>query len=81
MHTHIKNNNIKVKPLLKATWEGRCLFHLILAAHTEGSQGRAGQDPGADAEIMASAYSLVPLGLLSLHSYRTQDHQRGHQPQ
>ena len=49
---------------------------------TEGSQGREGLKPGgnleagADAEAMEdAAYWLVPHGLLSLLSYRTQDHQ------
>jgi hypothetical protein len=38
-------------------------------------QGRA-LEPGADAEAMeAAAYWLASYGLLSLLSYRTQDHQ------
>jgi hypothetical protein len=52
---------------------------------TEGSQGREGLKPGgnleagADAEAMEdAAYWLVPHGLLSLLSYRTQDHQPKH---
>ena len=66
----------------KASWGEKGLFGLCL--HTDSHGMKSGQElkqgrnlkAGADAEAMErAAYWLASTGLLSLLSYRTQDHQ------